>query len=292
MPTSNQSNEDLYVGLDIGGTKFLVASSDSQGHILDQEKMATPDDLQAGLEALHSLIDEVSKGRPVAGMGAAIGGPLDWKRGFVSPLHQPEWRDVPLKNIMEERWNCPFAVDVDTNVAALGEYHFGGERAPRFLYLTVSTGMGGGFLVDGEIYRGLNGEHPEVAHQSVNFRCSHPENVSCECGAPDCLEGLVSGNGIRRIYGKPAEELDSAEWDEVAYNFGQGLRNLAAIYLPDVIVLGGGIAVRGGENFIDAAVEHMEERLNIVPAPTVRLSHLGYRTSLMGALAVAIHGLR
>ena len=72
----------------------------------------------------------------------------------------------------------------------------------------------------------------------------------CECGAGDCLEGLVSGNAIRRIYGRAAESLEANQWDEVAAHLGQGLRNLAAILAPEVIVIGGGVALGGGEPFI------------------------------------------
>ena len=115
--------------------------------------------------------------------------------------------------------------------------------------------------------------------------------MQCECGAPDCLEALVSGNGIRRIYHKPAEELSVAEWDEVAYNLGQGLRNLAVLYAPDLIRLGGGVAVGGGEAFIRQACLVMTDHLKLVPAPEVSLSRLGYDTALMGAIAVAIRGL-
>lgn len=291
MTTLEHSNAMIHVGLDIGGTKFLVASADGEGKVLNRAQEATPEGLEAGLDVLHGMISEVSGGRAIAGMGAAIGGPLDWRTGVVSPLHQPAWRDVPLKAIMEERWACPFAVDVDTNVAAVGEYTFGGRVTGRMLYLTLSTGMGGGFLVGGRIYRGACGAHPEVAHQAVNFRCSRPERVACECGAGDCLEALVSGNGIRRVYGKAAEELTEGEWDEVAYNLGQGLRNLAAIYVPDVIVLGGGVACGRGAKLIDAASAVMVEHLKIVPAPEVCLSALGYDTALMGTIAMAIHGL-
>lgn len=281
----------LYVGLDIGGTKLLVAGADAQGHILARVQHPTPPSLDEGLDLLHRMIAEVSGGQRIDAMGAAIGGPLDWRRGIVSPLHQPGWRQVPLKELMEARWGCLFAVDVDTNVAALGEYWFGGERAEHFLYLTLSTGMGGGFLVRGRIYRGMAEGHPEVGHQGVHCRCRHPERVACECGAPDCLEALVSGNGIGRVYGKPAEQLDQEEWQEVAYNLGQGLRNLAAIHHPDLIVLGGGVAVGGGEAFVVEATRVMAEHLRLVAPPQVRLSRLGYDTALMGTLAVAMHGL-
>jgi predicted NBD/HSP70 family sugar kinase len=189
---------------------------------------------------------------------------------------------------MEEKWGCPFHVDVDTNVAALGEYRWGGISVKRFLYLTLSTGMGGGFLIDGKIYRGQDGAHPEVGHQSIHFRCSNSQAVQCECGTPDCLEALVSGNGIRRIYGKPAEELNAEEWEEIAYNLGQGLRNMAALYAPDLIRIGGGLALGGGENFIRSAKTVMEAYLKLVPPPQVELSRLGYDTALRGAIAIAL----
>ncbi len=199
----------VLVGLDIGGTKIMVASADRQGNILRRARTATSTRLEEDLININNMIAQVAGEDQITGMGAAIGGPLDWERGIVSPLHQPDWRNVPLKALMEEKWGCPFRVDVDTNVAAVGEYRWGGVSAKRFLYLTLSTGMGGGFLVDGKIYRGGNGVHPEVGHQSIHFRCTNPSAVQCECGAPDCLEALVSGNGIRRIYGKPAEEVES-----------------------------------------------------------------------------------
>jgi predicted NBD/HSP70 family sugar kinase len=278
----------VYIGLDIGGTKIMAASADDEGNILRRARADTSTGLEEDLTNLHRMIGEVSAGEAILGMGAAVGGPLDWEQGIVSPLHQPAWRNVPLKEIMEARWNCPLAVDVDTNVAALGEYRWGGPSAKRFLYLTLSTGMGGGFLIDGQIYRGQDGAHPEVAHQAIPFRCSNPGAVKCECGAPDCLEALVSGNGIRRVYGKPAEQLSAEEWEEVAYNLGQGLRNMAALYAPDVIRIGGGVALGGGESLIRAAAGVMEEHLKLVPAPQVELSHLGYDTALRGAVALAL----
>lgn len=277
----------VFVGLDIGGTKIMVAAADRAGNILRRARADTSTSLETDLANINRMIAEVAAEEEIMGMGAAIGGPLDWEQGIVSPLHQPAWRNVPLKAMMESKWGCAFRVDVDTNVAAVGEYRWGDILAKRFLYLTLSTGMGGGFLVDGQIYRGQDGAHPEVGHQSINFRSSNLRAVQCECGAPDCLEALVSGNGIRRIYGKPAEALTSQEWDEVAYNLGQGLRNMAVLYAPDLIRIGGGVAVGGGENFIHAAKIVMEEHLKLVPAPQVELSRLGYDTALRGAIAVA-----
>lgn len=280
-----------YVGLDIGGTKIMAASADADGNILTRVRHDTPGTLQEGLALLHAMVGEVSAGWTIGGMGAAIGGPLDWKSGIVSPVHQPEWRGIPLKEIMEGRWNCPFFVDVDTNAAALGEYAAAHPRPSSLLYLTISTGMGGGLVREGKLFRGAGGVHPEAAHQSIPWKCSHHERIRCECGVADCLEALVSGNGIRRIYGKPAEDLDPREWEEVAWNLGQGLRNLAVLYAPEEISIGGGVALGGGEILLKEAVDVMRRHLNLVPAPNVRLSRLGYDTALMGALHLAIHGL-
>lgn len=281
----------LYVGLDIGGTKLLVASANEQGTILQRTQEPTPHDLDEGLALLKTMIERVTNGKPITAIGAAIGGPLDWKAGIVSPLHQPQWREVPLKQIMEAAYSCPLYVDVDTNVAALGEFTFGGESVTRLLYITLSTGMGGGFLIDGRIYRGMGGDHPEIGHQAITYRCSYPERIVCECGAGDCLEALISGNGIRRIFQKTAEQLNDQEWQEVAYNLGQGLRNLATIYLPEMIVLGGGVAIGVGTKLLDAAQQVMEQHLKLVPAPQVRLSRLGYDTALRGTIALAMRGL-
>jgi len=266
---------------------MVAAAEPDSLRVLSTFVEPTPDGLEDGIGLLHTLIGRVTRGAPVAGMAAAIGGPLDWQTGVVSPLHQPAWRNVPLARLMRERWQAPFRCDVDTNVAALGEYHLGKYTESRLLYLTLSTGMGSGFILDGKIYRGgMGGAHPEVGHQSIRFRCSHPERVQCDCGAPDCLEALISGQGIRRIYSKPPEELEPGEWAEVAWNLGLGLRNLAALYAPDIIAIGGGVA-RQGEKLLGPARAVMTAHLKLVPAPRIVLSRLGYDTALRGALFLA-----
>jgi len=278
----------VFIGLDIGGTKLIAASADGHGRVMKRERASTPPSLDGGLSLLDEMIAAVSDGAPIAGMGAAAGGPLNWATGVISPLHQPEWRDVPLKEIMEAKYHCPFSVDVDTNVAALAEYHHAEEKVSKLLYLTLSTGMGGGLVVDGQIYRGMNGEHPEVGHQSIPYRASTQRIVVCACGSNGCLEAFVSGSGIRRLYGKRPEELIDCEWEEVAWNLGQGLRNLAAIYLPDVIVVGGGITFGAGDKLLPAAIEIMRDHLKIVPHPKVYATALGEHNVLKGAILLAL----
>jgi len=279
-----------YIALDIGGTKFMVASFTENLLEIKRVKYNTPEDFNEGIDLLKKMINEVSNKDRIGGIGAAIGGPLDAVRGIVSPLHQRQWRNIPLKDIMEEKYGCPFYVDVDTNVAALGEYHLGKYDHEKFLYITLSTGMGGGYIIDGKVYRGFNGNHPEVGHQTINFRCRYPEKVQCECGSPDCIEALVSGNAIKRIYGKPAEELNDNEWSEVIYNLGQGLRNIATIMTPDIIVFGGGIAFGAGEPFLQKIEAEMKRQLTLVKPPLLALSKLGYDTAIAGAAYIAKNG--
>src|ERR1044072_5277511 len=96
----------VFVGLDIGGSKLMVASAGGEGTILRRVRRDSPPSLEADLANLHSMIGEVAAGEQILGMGAAIGGPLDWEQGIVSPLHQPARRDVPLKEIMEATCGC------------------------------------------------------------------------------------------------------------------------------------------------------------------------------------------
>ncbi len=281
----------MFIGLDIGGSKIITCFAGRTGKLIRQRIEKTPAELKEGLALIDRMIDSVRHGQRVHGVGVCIGGPLDFKTGVVSPLHQEAWRNVPLHQILAERWKCRVALDVDTNLAALGEYHSMEIKPGRLLYLTLSTGMGGGFLIEGSIYRGADGAHPEVAHQSIPYQVSQPANVSCDCGLTDCLEGLISGKAIRRIYGKPAEELSDEEWQEVGYNLGMGLRNLAVILAPDLIVLGGGVAIGRGEQLIAQASKVMQDHLRLVPVPDVRLSKLGYYTALHGAVHAAVHGI-
>jgi len=275
---------DVHVALDIGGTKILAAAADRNGVLLRTVRRPTPASLDEGLRLLKDLARECAAGARILSMGAAVGGPLEWRTGVVSPLHQPAWRAVPLKAIFEEEFRCPFAVDVDTNAAALGEWKARGAIHRRLLYLTISTGMGGGMVVDGALYRGANGEHPEVAHQVVGGA----DGPRCECGASGCLEERVSGSGIRRRFGKPAEQLTDGEWAEVGRDLGHGLRNLVTILAPDLIAIGGGAAIGAGEKLLGPARETAASSLKLVRLPPVELSALGYDTALRGAVVLAM----
>jgi len=278
----------MYISLDIGGTKCMVAAFSDSLELIARERVDTPRSRSEGLALLTTLTHKIAGGNPITAIGASAGGPLDHERGVVSPLHMPEWREVPLKQIFQDTFGVPFFVDVDTNTAALAEYRFGAHESKRLLYITLSTGMGGGFIIDGEIYRGFNNAHPEIAHQSIPYQLPVQGPIRCTCGALDCLEAVVCGTAIQKIYGKPATELTPAEWNQVAYNLGQGLRNAAMLYAPEVLVLGGGMALGGGEQLLQGIRTVLDDNMKIVPKPTVILSTLGYDTALWGGLALIL----
>ncbi|HLY12171.1 MAG TPA: ROK family protein, partial [Planctomycetota bacterium] len=126
-----------------------------------------------------------------------------------------------------------------------------------------------------------------MAHQSVPWKGSSP-TVVCECGAEGCLEELVSGSGLRRRYGKPPEMLSDLEWTEVGHALGQGLRNLATLYVPDLIAIGGGVACGAGEKLLGPARQTAASNLRLVPVPRIEPSVLGYETALRGGILLAM----
>ncbi len=277
--------QPVLIGLDLGGTKIQIAAADRAGAVQRRARLMTPHGLDEGLAAIRDTIAEVAAGAPIAGIGVAIGGPIDAALGIVSPLHQATWRAVPFGRLLGEWTRAPWRIEVDTDAAALAEHARGGHGVGRLLYVTVSTGVGGGFVIDGAIQRGAGGAHPEFGHQAVGG-----EAVLCGCGAQGCLEALISGRALERRYGRPAAELDDGAWAEAGRLLGLGLRNAATLLAPELIVLGGGVVTGAGERLIGPARVEVERGVRLLPAPRVVASSLGYDTALIGALALAQAG--
>ena len=276
------------IGIDIGGTKILTASCNRQGALLFRTRISTPQDPTA---AMHQIIDMVraaadhAADETIDAIGISCGGPLDARAETISPLHLPQWRGLELGRVLRSEFNCPVRLENDADAGAFAEYYVGDAGITRLLYVTLSTGLGGGLLLDGEIYRGHDYSHPEIGHQSVPLH-PHIASVSCSCGATNCLEALISGLAIERRYGKQAANLNRDEWTEVGVLLGRGLRNVAAILAPEEIAISGGVAVGGGELLLSAARAELERNVHIVPRPRLRLSRLNYDAALWGALAL------
>ena len=190
------------VGIDIGGTKLATVVADTTGHILN--KVRKPTLAERGPEyALQLLFDMVRETIESAGLertaisaiGVSCGGPLDTKTGIVySPPNLPGWDALPLKAKLESEFQIPVTLENDANASALAEYRFGGGRGYNaVLYMTMSTGIGGGIVLDGQIYHGTNDSAGEVGHQILL-----PDGPPCGCGKRGCLEALCSGPAIAR----------------------------------------------------------------------------------------------
>lgn len=278
----------MYIGLDFGGTKTVVASADEKGNIMKKLRKDTPQSVDEGILMFKDMIKEVSGNEKIDAIGCSTGGPMDWKNGIINFLHMPEWNDVPLKDIMEEEFGCPFYVDNDCNVAALGELTFGeGRNYSHFIYVTISTGLGGGIIKDKKVFRGISGEHPEIGHQSVN---TTKQDVMCRCSGKNCLESLISGYAIEKRYGKTAENLTDEEWNEVGIILGEGLRNIIVNHAPEAIFLGGGVSIGAGKKLLAPAMKVVEQNVKIVKLPVIILASLGYDAPLKGAIALAMKG--
>lgn len=279
----------IYAGIDFGATKTIAVSADEKGNIINQIQKNTPQKLEDGIEMFKELIYEISSESKIIAIGCATGGPLDWKRGIINFLHMPTWRNVNLKEIMEKEFSCPFYVDNDCNVAAIGELVFGeGKNYNDFIYITISTGVGAGIIKHKKIFRGLDGEHPELGHQIVET--SELYDVTCRCGAKNCLESLIAGYIIEKHYGKPAEMLSEKEWKKIGYILGQGLRNIIIMHAPEVIFLGGGVALGARNKLLDPALKVVEEQVKIVKLPLIKLTSLGYDAPIKGSIALAMKG--
>lgn len=279
------------MGVDISGTKLLVGAVDGQGNILKKVREPLPNDPQEGLKKIKAMIRAVAASEKIKAIGAGCGSPLDWKNGVIlGPVNIPTWNNVEIKKIMEEEFGCPFFIDNDHNAASMAEKRFGlGKGVKNFVYANISTGVGGGIVIDGKIYRGKNGEHPEIGHQSIKWKVEGKEgDIGCPCGSKNCLEATVSATSIRKIYGKAPENLSDGEMREVGRNFGCGLKNVIILYAPDLIILGGGVILGARERIMQPANDFLKEEVTLLPLPEFKFSELGHDVCMLGAAAIAM----
>ncbi len=276
----------LLLGVDIGGTKCAVVLADAKGAILRRVSEPTlsgqrnPNDM-LGLLAAHARDLLAQDSRTLAdarGVGVSCGGPLDTRTGVVhAPPNLPDWQNVPVRAFFENALGLPVIVENDANATALAEWKFGaGQGAQNLIFLTMGTGIGGGIIVDGRLYRGTNDLAGEVGHQTILL-----DGPQCGCGKRGCLEALASGPAIARLAresllygrhkrvltlagGKPADitaahVVQAAQQgdlfarkilEEAGTYMGVGIGNLIQILNPERIILGT-IAVHAGDLILE-----------------------------------------
>ncbi|MDR2094469.1 MAG: ROK family protein [Treponema sp.] len=266
-----------YLALDIGGTKTAAALFTRQGEIAGDLVLVVKSETFRGEEAVYqnirTLLEDLIRRQGAAvdeilGIGVGSPGPLDTKRGLI--IHAPlmKWRNFPVIERLAVDFPFPALLDNDGNLGALAEQRRGVARGLRnIVYVTVSTGCGGGILINGEIYRGANDGAGEVGHMSID-----PDGLECPCGSRGCFELYASGTALLNILkadmaagkqsvvfdlaGNDVDKLSGRLLDEAAargdeyalalyrregYYLGAGLANLFNLFDPEMIVLGGGI---------------------------------------------------
>ena len=262
------------IGVDIGGTKISMVLGTEKGKILACREIPTltgkktRQGVRNLVDNLHQLIQDASvKKRSLVGIGVGIPGAVNSKKGLVprSP-HLGGWKNLPLRRILERGLKLPVAMKNDANAAAIGEKYFGAcKKAEHFIYVTVSTGVGGGLVVNGKLVEGCNYVGGEIGHISVV-----PLGDSCKCGKNGCLEAYASGTAITRyvkrelkkypkskikklakgssvsakvigLAAKKGDVLALKAFRRAGFFLGIGLADLLNVLNPEVVVLGGGV---------------------------------------------------
>jgi len=318
------SNKDLFLGIDLGGTKIIAGLVERSGRILAKEYRETQAAqgpasvfdrlIEATTTVLASQSIDLSE---VNAIGVAAAGPIDAASGTVTaPPNLPGWHDVPLARLIQNRVSLPTYLENDAAAAALAEFTFGaGRGCQHMIYVTASTGIGGGFVLNGRLYQGAAGAAGEIGHMTLL-----PNGPLCGCGNRGCLEALASGTAIARdarervsrgvptliaelvngdltkisakVVAQAADEGDIEAQEilqEAMEYLGVGVANLVNLFNPEIIVIGGGLT-NMGERLFDTVRRVIDRRAFPISAHTVevRPAQLGSDVGLLGAAAVAM----
>jgi glucokinase len=295
--------------VDIGGTKIAVGIVDDEGKILASAE--SPTDARLGfahaIDRIASMLRDSAtrSGAKLRGIGIGCTGPVDPISGEICQADFiKEWKGENPVTELAERFGVTVAMENDADAAALGEAAWGAGRGrDHMVFVTIGTGIGGGILIGGKLYRGVDGAHPEIGHHVVD-----PAGPLCFCGAHGCWEVLARGPAMtewmlahdhsrERVSAKDicelarsGDELAGKAVEREAYYLGLGLANLVTLFTPEVIVLGGSV-MQSASLFMGKIHEIIRRICTQVPSERVelRLASLGPQTGLIGAARVWHH---
>jgi glucokinase len=278
------------LAVDIGGTKLAAGVVDEAGWL--SWKMSAPTVAGAGAERLWSVLARLVESAPaqravVCGVGA--GGPMRHGGDLLSPLNIPAWRDFPLRSRLAALTGLPTFVDNDAKALALGEGWVGAAAGESdYLAMVVSTGVGGGIVVDGRLLDGIDGNAGHIGHVIVV-----PGGRRCACGAQGCLEAEASGTSIAAITGRPAHEAGADVIDRTGRLVGQAVASVANLLALRLAVVAGSVALGFGDAFFRAAQAEIDRsaRLPFSCRAVIRPGALGADGPLIGAAAVGRRGV-
>lgn len=237
------------LGIDVGGTKLAAAVVTETGEVIDKRQAPTEgDDAEEVFAALLSMVEDVRTGDEVA-CGVGCGGPMSPGGEAVSPLNIPAWRDFPLRRRLAEATLLPTFVDNDAKALALGEGWVGAARdQDSYIAMVVSTGVGGGIVLNGRLLDGAQGNAGHIGHVIVEAG-----GRQCGCGAHGCLEAFASGPSIEAITGRPPKEASPDVVERTGTLVGRAVASVANLLDLRLAVVGGGVALGFGPPFYDAA---------------------------------------
>jgi glucokinase len=282
-----------YIGVDIGGTKTSVCLGDQHAAILKRARFSTPHypGSDRGLAEIIRNASELTGKAKIARIGVSCAGPLDASRGIVqSPPNLPGWDDVPVCRILSEALDAPARLENDANAAALAEWKFGAGRGLRdMVFLTCSTGLGAGLILDGKLYQGRHGLAGEVGHMRIT---AYGPQLYGKSGS---FEGWASGSGLLLQTGRSAEDLAAsarlgdqkalAAITRAGEMLGRGIALICDILNPELVVCGT-LAVRLGDLYLGPARQVLAAEA-LDPCPVVP-SALGDDLAERAALTVAM----
>jgi glucokinase len=277
---------DHCLAIDIGGTKLAAGLVSAEGELLGPRKVPTPptDDPEELFAALAGLVADLDMGAGPVVCGVGCGGPMDLRRGTVSPLNIPAWRDFPLRARVEQLTGLPVAIDNDAKAFALGEGWTGAARGRRgFLAMVVSTGVGGGIVLDNHLLEGSSGNAGHVGHVIVE-----PDGRQCPCGARGCLEAEASGTAIAAVTGRAPAEAPPDVVARTGRLVGRAVASVVSLLDLELTVIGGSVALGFGSPFFAAANRELRARaqLSFTAAADIVPSGLGAGGPLVGAGAL------
>ncbi|MHB8807890.1 MAG: ROK family protein [Anaerolineaceae bacterium] len=238
----------MFIGIEAGGTKFNCIIAEDPENILAEKRIATTDPeqtMQETIQFIHQTVAPSSQKIQAVGIGSF--GPLDLDPaslnfGSITSTPKTAWKHFNIKKAFEDALHLPVVLDTDVNAAAYGEFLWGtGKGKKHILYLTIGTGIGGGFVMDEKPYHGML--HPEMGHI---FLADHLHNDPFKGICPyhgNCFEGLASGPALQSHWGIEASQLekDHPAWEQEAQLIALALCNYICILSPDIIILGGGV---------------------------------------------------
>ena len=274
------------LAVDIGGTKSAAGVVDGSGRIVARAQRPTPvtDDAEVLWAAVVALLDEVRTGDEDA-VGVGCGGPMSAGGTSVSPLHIPAWREFPLRARMAAHTGLPVAVANDAHAVALAEGWLGAAAGERnFLGMVVSTGVGGGIVLDGRL---LDGDAGHVGHVVVV-----PDGRSCRCGGRGCLEAHASGTAIAEQTGRPAAEAGDDVVAATGALVGRAVASVCNLLDLRLAVVAGSVALGWGPPFFAAAQQALDRHARLTFSAGARIvpAALGADAPLLGAAAIAMRG--